>query len=164
MLRSFNLPCTVLVLFVRLLIAYGSAYFDDWACSLLLCCNEFLLVVLSKLGLLLRADLYSFPMGSVNFCSRFLFLGFWSRNKRKCRSCKGYVLGFEMLVPRGVTTLLSSQSGCRREQTETLTAPRISEALATSLKPMPVLFPMSWCWPVYWNIEISRIISLKYHA
>jgi hypothetical protein len=65
-----------------------------------------------------------------------------------------------MLVPRGVTTLFSSQSGCRCEQTETLTVLRISEALATSLKPMPVLFTMSWCWPVYWNIGISRIIFL----
>jgi TRAP-type uncharacterized transport system fused permease subunit len=76
MLRSFNLLCIVLVLFMRLLTAYGSACFDDWACLLLLCCNEFLLVILSKLGLLLRAALYSFPMGSVSLCFRFLSLGF----------------------------------------------------------------------------------------
>jgi hypothetical protein len=78
---------------MRILITYGSAYFDDWACSLMLCCNEFLLVILSKLGLLLRAALYSFPMVPIKFCFRFLFLGVGSRNKRKCRSCKGICFG-----------------------------------------------------------------------
>jgi hypothetical protein len=50
-----------------------SACYDDWACCLLLCCcNKFLLEIRTKLGLLLRAALYSFFMESVNFCFRFL--------------------------------------------------------------------------------------------
>lgn len=89
--------CKFLVLFLRLVNAYGSACFDDWACFLLLCCNEFLLVALTKLGLLLISALCAFCMESVNFCFRFLFLGFESGiSIRVCRS-KGMFLGSKCL-------------------------------------------------------------------
>lgn len=75
-------------------------------------------------------------------------------------SSNGMFKGSKCLCQEALPLCFSSQSGCRCEQKETLTGLRISEALATSLKPMPVLFTMSWCWPVYWNIGISRILFL----